>query len=246
MEIIAKYFLTYIVDYVIILCCTYFIWRGYHKGFLRSVIGPVSLMICTALAYFHYQKNEDLKIALLLASFGPFLLALILNLFLFTWNKMTKEKEEDLSQLSRFIGGLFHLIWKGSFMIIVIYLLTLLPAPAIFPWISTIQEKIYHSNSYLFIQSITKNRLPTAESVAQVTKTINDPKKIIKIKNSEEYQALMGEEDFIEFIEDEEIKKMVEEKNMAKLISHPKIRSLLNNKELMKNILKMNAKILSE
>ena len=233
------------IDYFVLVSFLYFMTRGYKQGFLKTIIGPISLIICGILGYYYYHVREELLRSLFIISFGPFLFAIGIHILLRVWDTVSLDKDEKISALSRFLGSCFCLLWRGPLLLITLLLLTLLPSGE-FGWLANFQDKIFNSYSYQIMKGITQDQLPTADGITKVLGAMRDPEKVGKMRASQEYQNIMKEPEFAEFIEDEKVKRLIDEKNLTALISHPKMRALLNNKTVMQNVIKINKQLLTE
>ena len=72
------------LDLVVLLLLLFYAYRGWRKGILRSLIGPVSLIICGLIGIIHYDLNKNMITSLSIAIGGTFVLTIILSIILDT------------------------------------------------------------------------------------------------------------------------------------------------------------------
>ena len=220
-----------------------FLW-GWSRGLLRIILGPLSLAIGWAGAYFYYHQTNNFKTSILIALLGPFAIQLSVSLILKFWHK-TIDKEKSASIPSRFLGGLLSSLWTGGMVVLTLFLITLIPVQ--FAWLKNMQEKIMVSRTYSLISHWTINKVPLKEyNIANVTNVLQNPEESKKLQSYKEYKEVIDDKKIQALLADEEIAGYLKEKNMSKLLTNPKMRSILTDEKLLQKILTLNKKIIEQ
>ena len=115
-----------ITDAIVAVILIYSSWDGWRRGFLRTLLGPVSLLLATIVSYFYYNFTHDFLKSLLIGLIGPFVLNIILAVVLTLWNK-TVNQNQKANNFSRAWGGLFNLVWMGGIILLTLVLLVFMP-----------------------------------------------------------------------------------------------------------------------
>ena len=71
-----------IIDGVVLFLLLYYILRGYNSGFLRSILGPVSLVAGAISGYLYYLKTDQVVVAFLICIISPFIIHFVLSILL--------------------------------------------------------------------------------------------------------------------------------------------------------------------
>lgn len=188
--------------------------RGAARGFLRSLLVPVSLIIATIISIFYYQITKDLTVSLLIGLFGPILLHHLLKFILRTFAKATNT---DIAPdfLSSLGGAILTLAWGWVFIVLTLILLALFPARG--ELLTTLHNDITSSTSY-------KITVPWVENFLPALKGILLKRKNVTLKS--DAQSLAQDPRFQKVLQDPEIQKEIADHDIAKLMSNPKMMAL--------------------
>lgn len=230
------------VDYAVIGILLYFFYRGCCKGLFKTLIGPLALVIAWVGAYIYYQKTKNFGISLVLCVIGPFIVTLVLSVFLKLWHKATKDKSE-LPTSSRILGGLFNVAWGGSYIAILLLIAGMIPLR--FGWIKRAQDPILESHSYRLVKKWTERNMPAASlDLEKITDVFEDPDKLAQFESTSEYQELMADERLQDMYADKEVAEQLRTKNYGQLLTNPKFQAVFEDPELLKKIFALNQKIM--
>jgi len=219
------------MDIAIYLILFLFFILGYMKGFLKTLLGPISLIACWAFSLFYYSQTHNIPISLAIAILGPICLHFFLSLCI----KLTKkilDQEENLSIISRLAGGCISLIGKGFYLTTIIFFAAVLPYNA--PNFVKFKKDLKKTKSYLLTKKYIVNNISFLSSIEKMTVAIQNPKVLEKIHKSEKFKALMNHEKIQSLYEDPAIQEAMENKNYSALMSNEKIQTILKDTELMK------------
>ncbi len=223
--------------------CLFFL-RGWFRGFIRSILGPLSLAIGTFLAYGYYAKTNNIVISLCISLFGPFIIQIILSLLFKIFNKILRNEAKP-SVTSRFVGASISTIWSGTMLSLAILLISVIPRD--FPKINNIQKDVLESTSYKKIYKLAENKMPSSSpDISEISAIFKDPKKLKKLQTSKEYKNLVKDKTFHDLMSDEKIQKDIEDKNFVELLKNPKMQAMMKDKNLVKKLFAFQKQLIDQ
>ncbi len=201
------------------------ILNGTYQGFLRSAVGPASIMVASLASWIIYITTKNIGATLLVGLLGPFILGwgfgLIFKLFL------PKHETAKPSLISRIAGALLSVGWGAPILAGGIILLMLIPIEH--PTIISMREDISRSVAYAAISPLV--HLPDHQKIAADEK-----------QNQEAANELAQDPRFQEMIRDPELLKAVENKDFTKILSDPRIMALSTDPAFVMKALKAASK----
>lgn len=225
-------------DYIVLAVVILSTIHGWRWGFLRSILGPFSLVVCLIFSFFYFQITHNFLLSLLLCVFGPVLLNILLALFLGLWPK--PPKDESLSLLSRMLGAFFSLSWNTALLILFLAWILLIPAHVL--GLTKIQDAISRSRSLLIFNQFLP--IPAVDHFQNTWRAINDPQQRKAIESSPEYKALAEDQKIQAVLADEVLVEQIRKGDMAKVIGHPKIQAIFQDEELIKKFFAFQGSLL--
>jgi uncharacterized membrane protein required for colicin V production len=231
------------VDFVIAALFVIFFLNGWHKGLLRSILGPISLIVGSIAGYFYYQQQGDLLMALIISVLGPFLLNIILHLLL----KIIHWQKEDTSprlSVGRILGGVFCLIWSGTIVLLILALIMLLPFNV--PKLDQVKDAIGASFTYKIISKFTESKVPSVQEIEKISDVLSDPIKLERIQSMKEFRNLAKNDKVQALLEDSHLIEQIQNKEFTKLVGNPKIQEIIKDEDLIKKFLALHQKLLRE
>ncbi len=234
-----------ITDVIFAFSCLIFLCTGWQKGFLRTILGPVSLILGAIISYIYYLYTKNLIVSLVIGILGPFFLKMALSLGLNVWNK-TVSNRMPAPLLSRLSGSLFNLLWSGGLLLLCLLLVVMIPANLFNFNIEKIQSDIRKSLSFSFIGKGVLNKVLGIEDVHETLTIFNNEGQMEKLKNSKEFHALAEDQRVQDVLHDETTLKQIQDKDFVHLVTNPKMLSLLNDPSLMKKLMAVHAQMMKE
>lgn len=232
------------IDSIVSALLLYFLYRGWAKGFLRTLIGPISLIVACIAGIIYYSSTHNIMAGILIGVLGPILLNILFSISINIWHQ-TVNVNRPLSYASRLLGSGFSLVWGSLHLALMIILLFMIPLD--FPWLRHLREQVLLSRSYAVIQQQTKTILPVESlNAPQLLEMLRDPAHLEKVHSLEEYKTLMEEKVIMDILSDEDILRYIEDKNFSQLMTNPKVQSLLENPEVLKKVFDLNIKIIEQ
>ena len=233
-----------ITDYITVSAFLYFFLRGWQKGFLRTILGPISMVVGCLIGYSYYQKNPNIGMALTISILSPFLINLLASIVLKTWNK-TVNSDIPPSHISRSCASAFSILWGGAYLIMLIILIAI--SPLKFGWIEKAQNDVLASRTYAFINENFGDKIPNGFlNIKKVANVLQDPEKLEAFEESEEFKAIQADTRLKDLIEDEDTARQIRDKDYTALLANPKIRAIFNDKEFLRKIFALNKRIVEE
>ena len=216
-------------DLITLILSIFFLIRGAARGFLNSLLVPISIIAATIISIIYFQVTKQIITSLIIGLVGPLCIHLLLKFLLKTWAIATNSEIKP-GFLSRLGGAIITFIWGWIFIIFALILIAVLP-----PWgdtLTAVHEDVIKSASYFFAKPISENFFASSQQnvTALTTPTANLDAK-----------TLAEDPRFQQVLKDPEIQKEIDEKDFPKLISNPKIieltRQIMGDPATMKKVL---------
>ena len=115
-----------ITDSIVVALTLYFLYRGWSRGLLRTLVGPIALLIGCLMAFIYYTQNHNIIMAFVISIVAPPILNIFFSLTLAVWHKMTKT-ENPVSPASRAWGAGLCALWGDVNILLIIILIALAP-----------------------------------------------------------------------------------------------------------------------
>jgi len=230
-----------ITDYIVLVVVSLSTLNGWRRGFLRSLLGPLSLVVCSVLSFVYFQKTHNLFWSLLLCILGPLLLNILLALLLRSGQK-TDEEGQSISSGSRILGALFNLSWNTG--ILILFLVWILMIPANVFGLAKIHSDINGSMTISLLNQRLPNHLPLVDHFQNTWRVLNNPKERKMIESSLEYKAIAQDEKIQGILADQNLIGQIHRGEMTKVLSNPNIQEIFQDKELIKKFLALENSIL--
>ncbi len=211
-----------ITDSIALILSVFLLLKGAFRGFLGSLLGPISLILTTIVSAVYFLLTKDIRISLCIGLFGPFIFGWILRTCL---HSIMSNPQGKISLISRIWGAFITWTWGTIILVITILLLSMLPA--INHPLEFIYKDIHNSTLYKLIKPLDSfavepsGKAENLESLSQdkrIQDILNDPKIIEDIKN----------------------------KNYSQLLSNPKITTIVQDPALMKKMMSVYRQMMEE
>jgi len=218
---------------------------GWRQGFLRVVLGPVVLVVCSIFAVIDYDLNHNLFRSLAIALGGTMGIVILLKiLFFFARHTVDKMHRDQTFWFSRLLGGLINMVWKGSFLFAI--LLAISSFPLNIPKIKEIKDDIKSSRSMGWLNTFIFANTSSVATLVKTSDIIRHPTKHEEITNSPEYQNFISDEKVQAILADQRVSKLIDEKDFIQLLSHPKIKDFLKDKQATQKLTQLTQQIYRE
>ncbi|MBL8013549.1 MAG: CvpA family protein [Candidatus Omnitrophica bacterium] len=233
-----------IVDKIIFFSALFFFWRGWGKGFLQTVLGPIALIIGTAVSFLYYFIFHNLIISTAIGIVLPIILSIIFSMTIGVI--FLGQDKKYISTLSRFCGGAINALWGEFLFFMTMFLIILIPLR--FPLIESAQRDIKESSTYTYLNSFIKEK--TNVDIANNLdpsqfKVLTDPKELDKLSQTPEFQNLLEDPLVQNLLNDPDANKAIESKDLGKLIQNPHFIAITKDPALLKKFLSLYSTILN-
>ncbi|HLD70212.1 MAG TPA: CvpA family protein [Candidatus Omnitrophota bacterium] len=230
-----------ITDYIVLIVVGLSTLNGWRRGFLRSILGPLALILCSFFSLIYFQITHNLFLTLLFGILGPILLNILFALLLGSGKKTTPENQ-SISSISRILGALFNFSWNTGLLILFLVWILIIPANVF--GLAKIHSDINRSLTISLLNKLLPDRLPMVERFQNTWNVLNDPKKRGAIESSLEYKAIAQDQKIQNILADQNLIEQIRRGEIAKVLSNPKIREISQDKELIKKFLDLESSIL--
>ena len=219
----------------------FFLW-GFRKGLIRTLAGPISLIIAAIIAYIYYSQSKNVIVSTLIVTIGALLINIVLNMVVKAIHSSKDDKESTVTW-GRILGGLISMSWRG---IIISFLLSIIIFfPVNIPKFQALQMMILESNSFYLLDMLSGNRLTVIRGdIKKALNVYKDPLASRIVRKSEEFKAFTEDEKIKNLLSDRKTLKAIESNNLEAILANPKIREVLNSPESMKKLMELNKKIM--
>lgn len=233
-----------ITDSVVLALTLYFLYRGWSRGLLRTLVGPIALIAGCLGAFIYYTQTHNIIVAFIISIVAPLILNISFSLALAVWHKMTKT-ESPVSPASRVWGAGLCALWGGINILLIIVLIALIPINTF--WSERIRRDIFNSVTYSLVDRWTKHLVPQKSiDIRAVSQILKNPDRMQRLQSSTEYKAVWEDKTLQELLADEEIMRDIQDKNFAKVLANPKMQAMMKDPGLVRKILNMNVKMMEQ
>jgi uncharacterized membrane protein len=218
------------IDILLLLSFTVFFARGWQKGLLLSVMGPISLIIGCFLAYINFQTTKNMVSSMLISLIAPIGLNFGFSMFLKLWMNPNADSKPSFS-VNRLLGGLLGVLWSGGMLIISLILMSVAP-----PWgvMKSLQEVLNDSKIYATIQNKFVNKeTASALDLQKTLQLFQDEEKLEALQSTDEFQDFIQDPKIRALLMDEESVKQMQNKDMVGLLQNPQLMDILQDKKTL-------------
>lgn len=227
-----------LLDKIIILLLCLFFLSGWLRGFLKSLIGPISFLFCFISAVIFYDLNYNILMATFIAIFGTIALTITLNILLMaSLSTVNKEFRGKAFLVSRILGSAINTLWQGNIMFIMIILLSAIPIHN--EKFEKLQNQALESKILIhYYQKIIypNNRLT---AITMSLAMLRDPEKMQIITNTPEFTTFYADPKVQEFINDPQVIEATETQNSFKLMQSASLRQLVTDDTAMSQLTRL-------
>ena len=225
-----------VTDYIVGTFLLVFIISGWAKGFVRSIIWPVSLAVNIFISIFYFDLNRTLVDSILFGLAGALLMTGFGYLCLLLIRRATSpDSREYIFWGSRLLGACFSLLWKGSLLFFIIVLVSVLP-PTIFGLEET-QKNIKSSATYYIIESQIISRISLANDIREFLALLDDQERLKKVKTTKEFQDFIQDGRMQDLLNDPQTVDEINKKDAVKLLFNKKVVALFNDKDFIEKFI---------
>ena len=221
-------------DLIVVLILLFYAANGWHKGFFRTLLGPLAFLVCFIGGHIYFLKTYNFWVSFFIVVLGPFLLTIILSIVLNLWNMRLGQKQSPFI-LSRLLAAAAGAAWGGGFVVLTLTILMMLPFH--FPKWEKIRADIAQSYSYEIITKLIKDKIPHLSGIESAFEASKDPTKLSELQQTPEFQAVYTDPKMKAILTDETIARQIKNKDIPGLLTNPKIIAAWQDPEVAQKIL---------
>jgi uncharacterized membrane protein required for colicin V production len=229
-------------DLIIFVCFAAFFFIGWRKGFIRTIFGPLSLIIASVASYLYFHKSHDLITSLIIGIIGPFVLNFALGLVIKI--NQSDDKKKDPLPVGKWVGGFLNMFWEGSLVLLTVVLIAFLPS---IPGITKIKNNVTQSKTYSLLKKVIDKKLPaSATDIESIIKIAEDPKVAQAVQDSKEYKDLMADYRIKRLFADEAVMEQIKNRDIGRLITNKALQEIMQDPKLIEKFITVNKEILKQ
>jgi hypothetical protein len=235
-----------LVDSIVFGFFIFFFITGMIKGFIRTVIGPIALLVGCAVSWLYFQRTQNFLVSILISLMAPFIINLVV-LAILKAHREVNDETEGFFTLGRLAGGVFNLLWGGSMVVLTVALLLFIPGEwESLKWTqaeikSSLTYSILNSLTYSILNSLSGGKISQgSQKLEHTIQALRDPEVIHQLQEAPEYNAVMEDKKIQDIFNDEGLVKDLRESNFTRIINNEKIRALLEDPELVNKMLQLH------
>ena len=237
-------------DFIICFLIVFYAYSGWRKGFIKSILGPVSFIICAVIAWMYFKKTHNVLISFSISFLGPF----IINKFV-SWiidvERDPKEPQSFVGLTNRWLGSAVALVWGMSMVFLIILFLMISPLKV--ATLQPVRASILNSFFFAVISPRLAVFFPAIMPVAPTSESIDNtlPAKRDKgqsaanhsLAQTQEYQNVINDPRVKDLFADPEVAQLIKDKDYFKLLNNPKFAKILEDPQLIAKMLQLQSKI---
>ena len=230
------------IDYILLAIFLVFFLDGCRKGLFRCLIGPASFLAFLLIGIINYDAEGNAIKSILLVFIGSMICTTVINIALFFARRKVDPNFRNASFLiSRILGGVVSLFWKGGMTLIILTLLTLIPQK-VSGQIGLLKE-LTESRTYAWLKEKTIQSSPTFKTWIECLRTITNAEELQTWRETSEYQNFFNYPKVTAVLEDSELMERLKNNGVKEILSNQKIKDLMNDETAMTLLSRLSERI---
>lgn len=227
-----------LLDKIIIAILCLFFLTGWIRGFLKSLIGPISFLCCFISAVIFYDLNRNILMATFIATIGTIAMAITLNILLaIGLSTVNKEFRGKTFLVSRILGSVVNVFWQGNIFFAFLILFSALPIKN--EKFEVFQKQIPDSKMVAHYYQKVVNRDNRLKAIVSSLSVMNNPQKMQEITATKEFDEFYNHPKVQHFLDDPQVIDALAAKNSLRLIENASLRDLVTDDEAMYSLTKI-------
>ncbi len=235
------------VDVGIAVVLAFCFWKGWSKGIARSLMGPVSLVICFFYGYAYYARTHNYLISLVIWIAGPVIVTSLFSFSLWMFNRfkvvVDQESENRLGGMSRLLGGVFSDLWIMAIAGVAFVLIAFVPMEL--SVLGKVRGTILDSRTFGLFADTFGDWIPVLKSPRTMEGLLStDQARLKNLEHTQEYQDVVTDPRLQFLMSDADIREKIDNKDFMALLNDERIQQIMQNPELVQKFLKLNQKMI--
>jgi hypothetical protein len=216
--------------------------NGAYQGFVRSLIGPVALVLSLVVSGFVYLATKSFSLSFLIGIIGPFFFAWVITAGL---SKFIHPADvPQLTMISRVMGQLVNLAWGSVVMGFLVAFLAMFPFEQY--QLYGVSKDVRQSYSYRVVLPVLSGgriQPPPAQTNCSLGVCSASPDDLQALADDKEIQEIMNDPRMQALINDPAVQKAAETQNVQALLRNPSIQALTQDPAFLFKVMKVYPKI---
>ena len=231
------------IDLIVIVLVLYYLYRGWTKGFVGSLIGPISLLLGAGISYMYFRQSHNMMVAGIISFFCPILIHVTLSVV--TNVSTYGHRKPEPSVISSLFGAVISLGWSGGILVLLMLMINVLPPQL--PSIAAIQERLALTKSYQLVNHVTGSfSIYSSMPIQTFMAVLENPEQLAAVQSSAEYQSFVNDDRIKALMSDPEIQSAVEDRNIGKMLADKRMIDLLQDEDLLSKIFAVQGLIIQQ
>ena len=233
-------------DLVILGIFLWALWDGWRIGFLRSVLTPVCLLPVSLIALINFDLDHNIATAALIIVAGTTGLSMFLRLMIiFLRRQIDADYRHYIPVISRLLGLIASVLWKGTLVTISILFITILPLDPNNNLAQT-QKNILSSQAFAIIQKDILPLKPDVQNIYLALNVLKDPVGMEFLRETPEYKDFFNAPKVQALLADDSLDVFIKAHRYELILTHPKIKALLLDDSAMKALMRLGQRVYHE
>lgn len=231
------------IDLIVIGLVLYYIGRGWLKGFVGSLIGPISLFLGAGISYMFFRQSHNMMISGIIGFFAPILIHITLSV---VTNVTTYGRQKPPpSLISSFFGAVISTAWSGGILVLMMLMINVLPPQL--PTIGRLQEGLSLSKSFQAVNRMTGNfSIYSSMPVQTFMSVLENPEQLAAVQSSDAYQSFVNDDRIRDLMNDPDIRSAVEDRNIAKMMADKRMIDILQDEDMLSKVFAVQRLIIEQ
>lgn len=242
-----------LVDLFVLLLLLFHAVSGYRKGLFKSLLGPVSFVVCCTLAWMYFKRTHNVLISLTISLLGPIFIKLFIPWIVDLNAQGTSEpSKESAKEINRWLGGVVGLVWGMLMAFLILLFVVINPSQdgPVFGARKAVVKSLVFSATFARLSSFSPlvaltNPPESMDNVsAPVAQTDKGPAASPSaVSESALYQDLYNDPRIKDLLADPQIKELIEQKQYMQLLQNPRFAKILDDPSLIARMIELQSKI---
>lgn len=234
-----------ITDFFILILIVLYLGHGWHVGLFRSLITPLSVLVCSVIGILNYDLDENIVTALLIVLIGTLILSTVLRALVFIGRRSVQQEYRSyVFWGSRLAGSLASVLWKGAVTVVILLIILVLPGDT--SDLRDLQNNILQSKTYAYINTYVLDQAPVIKNVFMTLSVFKDPLRSKQLSEIKEFDQFFSSPKVQNLIHDKDLEEEIKGRDIHRIISNPQLKAVLQDERLMQTLTRISRRLYEE
>ncbi len=239
-----------LADLLFLLLLLFHAYVGWQKGLFKSLLGPVSFLICCLLAWLYFKRTHNILFSLAISFIGPIFIKIFVPWIIQLANEGSSEASGNhIEEMNRVLGSAVGLLWGMIMAFFIVLFVTINPAESgpVFWARGCVGKSLLFSRIFsqmrIFVPTAFVEKSSEQPSTSDSSQAVSPSSGELSSAQIAQYQDLFNDERVKELIADPEVKELIENKQYMKLLQNPRFAKILDDPGLIARMVQMQSKL---